>query len=487
MWVRELWGAVADGDASPHGHRAALYAVLAFAFALRFGLALASPTIHHADEIYQVSEQANRAVHGYGIQSWEFVAAARSALYPALLVPVYWLDVGPSVRQGLSAALFTLLSLIPVAVAFHWAGRAYGLRGGLIAAFMMGTWFELVYFAPKPTGDAVSSYFLVAALFLARPSARALSVAVAGFCLLLTLALRMQVAPAAGLVLLLALLVDWRARLVPLVAGGLAAVAVAGLIEWAWWGVPFLGHYNYLRLEFAQDVSSQFGRQPLTFYAKNYVLFYGAALPVVALLAWHGARRAPVLLIAAVALAVPFHFIPHKEYRFLVVAVPVLLLLMGIAAADLAARLPPLTTPRALAVAGAAWLIAMTAISLGDSYRPYWVLDRNHIWAFREIGGRPDACGVALVGIRWFHTPGYAGLGREIPIYEIGREPLPANIAAAANYVLVGHKVPFPEAPYVRVRTYQRPEEHIYVRPGACVPVPEAQIIAPDKVPGGAQ
>ena len=479
------WG-VLDGHGNlPSNAGRALCLVLIAVFILRFGLALASPTIHHADEIYQVSEQANRAVHGYGIESWEFLAAARSALYPALVVPFFWLDVSAATRQALMAGLFTLFSLIPVAVAFLWTARPYGLRGGLIAAFMMGTWFELVYFAPKPTGDAVSSYFFVAALFLARPAARGITVALAGSCLFLTLALRMQIAPAVCIVLLLALLVDWRARVLPL-AGGLAAAAIlVGVIEWAWWGLPFLGHYNYLRLEFAQDVSSQFGRQPLTFYAKNYVLFYGAALPLVALLAWRGASKAPVLLVAAVALAVPFHFIPHKEYRFLVVAVPVLVLLMGVAAADLASRMPVLMTTRVLSIAASAWLVAMVAISLGDSYRPYWVLDRNHVWAFREVGSRSDACGVALVGIRWFHTPGYAGLGRDIPIYEIGRDPLPPNIAAAANYVLVGHKAPPPDPPYVRLHTYQRPEEHLYARPGGCVPDP-AKITAPDQVPSGA-
>ena len=481
-----VWGVLAgSNDPLPSGARSALYAILLGAFVLRLGLALASPTIHQADEIYQVAEQANRAVHGYGIQSWEFLAKARSALYPALVVPMFWLDVGPAITQTLTAAFFTAFSLIPVAVAFLWVVRPYGVRGGIVAAFMMATWFELVYFAPKPTGDAVSSYFFLAALYLARPSARNASVALAGFSLFLTVALRMQIAPAVAIAGLLALLVNWRQRFGPLFAGVVVAMLLTGFIEWLWWGVPFLGHYNYLRLEFARDVSSQFGRQPLTFYGKNYVLFYGAALPVVALLAWSAAKKAPVLLIAALALALPFHFIPHKEYRFLVVAVPVLVMMMGVAAADLVARVPSLGAPRALFTGAAAWVVAMTAISLGDSYRPYWVLDRNHIRAFREIGARPDACGVALVGIRWFHTPGYSGLGRNIPIYEIGREALPANIVAAANYVLVGHKAPQPEAPYVRLHTYQRPEEHIYVRPGTCVPDPAAQITAPDTVPGG--
>lgn len=482
--VRRLWGPFVDGDTLRVDHRRALYAVLVFAFVLRFALALFSPSIHQADEVYQVAEQANLAVYGYGIESWEFRAAARSALYPALVIPVFWLDAGAAVRQTLIAALFTLLSLIPVAVAFRWAVGLYGVLGGIVAAVMMGTWFELVYFAPKPTADAVSSYFFLAALYLARPAASARGVFAAAFFLVVTLALRMQLAPAVGLVFLLAMLIEWRTRLMILMAGAIAAIVLAGLIEWAWWGVPFLGHYNYLKLEFMRDVSSHFGRAPLTFFAKNSVLIYGAMLPIMVVLAWHGAKQAPVLLVAAIALALPFHLIPHKEYRFLVVAVPPVVLLMGLAAADLVTRSPTLASARGMTVAAVTWIATMTAISLGDAYRPNWVRDRNHIRAFREIGARPDACGVALVGIRWFHTPGYSGLGRDVPIYETGREPLTPRLAEAANYVLVGHKMPLPDAPYARLLTYSRPEEHLYWRRGSCTPDLASRIKSPDPIPG---
>ena len=480
-----LWGDLAARDTRPADYRSTLLAVLIATFLLRFGLAVCSPNIHQADEIYQAAEQANLAVHGYGIESWEFREAARSALYPTLVTPAFWLNVDASTRQSLIAAWLSLLSLIPVAIAFHWAGRTHGIRGGVIAAVMMGTWFELVYFAPKPTADAVSGYVFLAALFFASPTAGRGGVALAAACLALTLGLRMQIAPAVGVAMLATLAIDWRRRAVPVIAGAAAGVLLVGIVEWLWWGTPFLGHVNYLRMEFVHRVSNHFGREPLTFFAKNYVLIYGAALPIVALLTWIGAKRAPILLIAAVALVIPFHFVAHKEYRFLVVALPVVVMLMGLAAADLVSRFPSLATNRALGVAAVTWLLAMIALSLGESYRPFWIRDRNHIWAFHEIGGRPDACGVALVGIRWFHTPGYSGLGRDIPIYETGRDPLNPAIAAAANYVLVGHKAPIPADPYVRVRTYARPEEHLYQRPGACVPDPAARIVSPDPIPGG--
>jgi hypothetical protein len=159
-------------------------------------------------------------------------------------------------------------------------------------------------------------------------------------------------------------------------------------------------------------------------------------------------------------------------------------MLMGIGTADLVARIDRAVTTRHLAAGMAAWLAAMAAVTLGDTYRPFWIRDRNHIRAFQEIGRQPVACGVALVGIRWFHTPGYSGLGRDIPIYETGREELPPRTADAANYVLVGPKAPTPREPYTLWREYSRPVEQMYRRPGGCVPDEAAKIVSPPGIPG---
>jgi len=255
--------------------------------------------------------------------------------------------------------------------------------------------------------------------------------------------------------------------------------------EWLWWGVPFRGHWGYLKMEFLQGASTFFAREPMTFFVKNYVLMYGGAVPVVAFLVWAGARHAPILLLSALALILPFHLIGHKEYRFLIPSVPVLVLLIALAVVDLLARLDRLRARRAAVLVGA-WLTSMVAMSLGDFYRPFWTRDRNHILAFREIGKQADACGVALVRIRWWHTPGYSGLGRDIPIYEMGSDD-PTRIMAAANYVLVGPKAPVPAAPYALRREYSRPVEHLYWRPGGCVPDAASKIVRPPGIPGLAE
>jgi hypothetical protein len=210
---------------------------------------------------------------------------------------------------------------------------------------------------------------------------------------------------------------------------------------------------------------------------------YGLALPVIAFLVYRGARHAPVLLAVALAVIVPFHFIGHKEYRFVVAALPMLVLLIGFGTAETLARFGPVTPPRVALTIGA-FVVAMVAVSFGDTYRPYWTRHGNHILAFEDVGRQADACGVALVGIRWWQTPGYSGLGKDVPIYEMATATDPPRIYAAANYVLQATKATPPPAPYERWREYTRPLQYLYRRPGGCTPDPASQVIRPPGLPG---
>src|SRR5688572_25516010 len=211
---------------------------------------------------------------------------------------------------------------------------------------------------------------------------------------------------------------------------------------------------------------------------------YGAALPIVVFLILYGTRKAPVLLVIAAAVLLPFHFVGHKEYRFVIAALPMLVLLMGIAASDLLTRLemPPARSTLLLVIGG--WLLAMIAVSFGDTYRPRWTRHGNHVLAFEEVGREPEACGIALVGIRWWQTPGYSGLGRDVPIYEIGRAGEAGRILRAANYVLQATKAEPPPAPYEQWREFTRPVQYLYRRPGGCDPDPTAQVREPPGIPG---
>jgi hypothetical protein len=470
------WGSIADAAPLPGSARRPLAGVLAVAFVLRLGIAWVSPSIHQADEVYQVGEQATKALHGYGITSWEFENAARPALLAVLVTPIYTLNVSPATHQLLVAALFSALSLIPVWIAFTWVARLYGVNAGVLAGLMMGSWFELVYFGARPTADTFGASFLLPAIYFARPGAPARSLFTASFAAMLALGIRMQLLPAVAVLVVLTLLLHGRRRPLALTAGAAAAIVLVGVLEWAWWGAPFRGHWGYLAVEFQYRVSNAFGRQPIIFFLKQAVLIYGGALPVIAALALAGARRAPIVLVLWIALVVPFHFIEHKEYRFITGAVAPMVLLMGLGAADLLHRVLGGLSPRVLAMTTAAWLVGMVAFSLGDTFRPNWLRDRNHIWAFREIGRDPQACGVGLLSIRWWHTPGYSGLGRDVPIYELLAPEDVIQRAPAVNYILAAPKAPPPPAPFVRWREYNRPVQYLYRRSGGCVVQPSARI-----------
>ncbi len=116
-------------------------------------------------------------------------------------------------------------------------------------------------------------------------------------------------------------------------------------------------------MEFTHHVSNAFGREPLTFFVKNYVLIYGGALPVIVALTYRGARKAPILLIALIAV-VPFHFIAHRQYRFVASGVALMVLLIGLGTGYLLAGVAPTLRPGTCALVTGGWLVAMTAMSL---------------------------------------------------------------------------------------------------------------------------
>jgi hypothetical protein len=296
-------------------------------------------------------------------------------------------------------------------------------------------------------------------------------------------AVRLQIAPAIALAWLLGFIAAARDRRVALVAGTVAGLVVAGVVEWRWWGVPFQGQIGYLTMELTRRSSTYFGREPATFYVKQYVLMYGAALPLMAWLIWVGARRAAIALVIAIAAVLPFQFIGHKEYRFVVSALPLLVLVMGLGAWDVLTRVSS-RPRRAAAMSLLGLAVAMGAVAWGDTYRSNWTRGRNAILAFEDIGAQPDACGVALVGIRWAQTPGYSGLGRDVPIYEVHDASEIPRLFSAANYVLAATKAEPPPAPFEPWHEYTRPVQVLYRRAGACVPDTPAEVRAPFGIPG---
>ena len=329
-------------DSEKQQIKSALIAVCLFAYVLRIVVAFELPNICHPDEVFQYLEQAHRLVFGYGIIPWEFREGVRSWFFPGLLAGI--MRMGATVFPGPFGYIagvrvsLALLSLLPVIAGFLWAYRVGGIKSAIVTGFSCAVWFELVYFAATTMSEAVASNFLTFGLFLCYPESRGLSrlrLFLGGIAIGLAVSLRLQLAPAAVVIIAYVGRTAWRERWTPISAGMLVPVFAVGLLDWATWGYPFQSFWKYYYMNTFQGIaSSVFGSREWYYYIGVYVLIWSGA---VALLLWFvlaGARRLPLLFIVAATIVVSHTLISHKEMRFVFPAIPLVIILAGLGSAE---------------------------------------------------------------------------------------------------------------------------------------------------------
>jgi len=106
----------------------------------------------------------------------------------------------------------------------------------------------------------------------------------------------------------------------------------AGWLD-AWlWGTPFVSYYNNVVFNLLHGVSEIFGRGPMLWYLYQLSLASaGLYLIAIGYGIWVWRRSWPILVLLACVL-VPHSLISHKEYRFVFLAVPLVLVLLADAA-----------------------------------------------------------------------------------------------------------------------------------------------------------
>ena len=253
--------------------------IFSAAFLLRMAVPIVWPGIHYPDEIIQSLEQAHRLVFGNGLVPWEFRDGARSWLLPALLAGPMWL--GDALKPGtgayrlLAQALVAALSASSVVVGFMWA-RKHGIRHAVLAAVVLCTWFELVYFGARALGEVVAAAFLFAGVYLCaeREPRSARHDLLAGVCLAGAFVFRFHLAPALALAALWRCRRDFRARWVPMLLGASIPLLALGIVDGIAWSEPFGSIVNNFRANIVQGRSHVYG----TSGAGWYVLQTGRAL-----------------------------------------------------------------------------------------------------------------------------------------------------------------------------------------------------------------
>ncbi|MBX5481138.1 MAG: mannosyltransferase [Myxococcaceae bacterium] len=442
-------------------------------------MAVTWPTEVWRDEIFQTLEQAHRLAFGYGIVPWEFRTGIRSWLVPGLLAGVMKLAPESTGSRGVLFLVNVALcfaSLAPVATAIAWARRA-GIRAAWVAGLVCAIWFELVFFSSKALTEVFAGYALAAALLWtvrAREEKGRRPLLVAGALLGLVLGLRFHLAPAALVAFWWACRDDWK-RWGWMALGAGAVLLGFGLLDAVTWSWPFQSILLNFWINVVEHKAESFGESPVWEYPVSLARVWGwGAIPLLVLGAL-GARRAPVLAWAALAILVSHSFVSHKEYRFLF---PLLVLVVLAAALGIVELL---RTRRRLGLLGAlAFLFASASGALRYDFRDMAPLAENadkkepmNVWTFRRgelevmrlAGMQPDLCGLGIFVLGWGDTGGYTWLHRDVPFLEFRPEHPPERVLYA-NYAIGPRSLGESWGPYSVVRCEY--DACLLKRPGGC-------------------
>jgi GPI mannosyltransferase 3 len=471
-----------------------LLALLGLALLLRVLAIILFPSLHHPDENFQLFEQAHRIAFGYGIVPWEFREGIRSPVLPYLLAGLFWLGHwalgGPEGYLLLTRLALAVSSLAGVAAVYRMGARTSPIHA-LIAGWVVATWFEFVYFAPRPLTEAVATTVLLVALsFASGPEVKLgfRRLVAIGLCLSLALMLRIHLAPG---ILAAAVFVGRRelsARWLPMLLGGLAPVLLFAAADWFYWGAPLDSYLQAIRIDLIEGKASSFGVEPPWFYAGELVRVWAGALPAIAALIVLRSRTSALWIVVALAIIAGHAAIPHKEYRFVFPAFGCFAVVAAMGSADLIVRLSALMAHakqagRALvALTVGLWLATSAALAAAPGFSDEWFEARDLIEASFKLAHMPNLCGVLFYDDDWASTGGYAHLHRNVPLYALEKDQETAQQSTAAfnAIVLARESLEDFEQDYELQGCSGEEEDAVCImtRAGSCTPQPYLEINA---------
>jgi hypothetical protein len=436
---------------SLHGReRWIFWAILAAAAAIRAWVALKTGPVH-ADEVFQYLEQAHRHSFGSGVVPWEYRYGMRSWLPPLVLsVPMRigeWIAPGTGLYIALPQLCVAALSLLVVTAAFRLGDRLSRFHA-FVAMAVAATWYDIAYFGGHVlTEPAAVSLILPAAALLIDEQASRRRLALAGFLLGLAVLLRFHYAPAAAVLVALCCGTRWRTRWAPVVAGGLAAIAVGAAVDIAMGEAPF----GWVAVNFTQNIvvnrSARYGVLPPWGYLDSLFFVWGIGLVGLLLLLVPVLKPYRALIAAAVVNLAVHSAIGHKEYRFIFLTVAIIVIVAAIGSAELVRRLKGRVPERRARIAALAivplWIGASAALAAQGKLRSEWSAAVAGAQASALLRVQPDLCGVGLVGVGTLDAGGYTHLHRPVPVYlvdppyHIGPQRPLAELASAFDAALV--------------------------------------------------
>jgi GPI mannosyltransferase 3 len=396
---------------------------------LRLVLAFVSDYIYHPDEIFQYLEQGHRIIFGYGYIPWEYRFGTRSYIIPGFISMILFLCKllqidDPSHYTLVVKSIFCFLSISLIYSVYIIVRNIASEAAARLASVFTCVWYDLIYFAHKPTPEVLSTYLLMGALALAvsRPGYR--RPLLFGLLSGLSVVLRLQYLPVL-FVIAIAVCVTWRKN--ELVKSGLVFLAVIGMtgcLDYITWGQFFSYYYQNYLFNYLYKISELFGTMPAYFYlgAIAIVSMGIFCLTMLSSLFLISMTWLPVLCVSMNIIS--HSFLAHKEYRFILVSIPLLLILTAVPVTEIITKYIETTRQKYFYSLAVGIMILISVAGLFDKlpfqriiYSQPIYSNQNIIKSYTFLYNDPDLAAILNMSTRWWETGGYYYLHRDIPIY----------------------------------------------------------------------
>mmetsp|Transcript_43448 Transcript_43448/g.82910 ORF Transcript_43448/g.82910 Transcript_43448/m.82910 type:complete len:586 (-) Transcript_43448:188-1945(-) len=319
--------------------------VLGLLLAFRLTNSVVVCTYFNADEYWQSLEVAHRLVFGYGHLTWEWQSALRTYVHPLIFACIYFclkitgldtpatLALAPRLLQGACAALTDFYM-------YKLASRMFGPTVGAWALFCQVTcWFHF-FCSVRTFSNCMESTLTMAALAM-WPSLPSRHTSQGGGPAALALALA-----AASVVMRPTALILWtplvlREMFISQSPGrwvwqqalpvGCAVFGLAAAVDSAAYGRWVFVPWNFFVFNVLRGGAAHYGSHPWHWYLSQGIPSVTLTLlPLVLVGIWQANSHGQRLFAWLAAWFVAVHsFIPHKEFRFLLPVLPLLLMYAG--------------------------------------------------------------------------------------------------------------------------------------------------------------
>lgn len=418
---------------------------MAVGLLLRLWVATVTERILQADELFQYLEQAHRLTYGYGYIPWEYVHGIRSWL---LSGAISWVLSGCRLLGITEPTQYTLVVQfvacgvsLSVIYCAYWLGRSlFSESVGHLASVLTAVWYEMVIRSHSITPEIFGAYLLIGAItcLVVKPSYK--TALLLGICVAGTIAIRLQYAPAAIVVMLVAGLYTWQQRwdrkyFLAATAGFLAVVAFTGWLDYYTWGTVFVSYTNNYLYNKVYGVSSVFRDDPVWYYFLQMTLYSGGLFVVA--IAHSLLKKKPkpwLLLLMMASVVLPHMLIGHKEYRFVFAIVPMGLILTAATIDNLwqpkkrigqmlTSAPSTLTQVRKRSGSSLSWGKFILGLTLFYAIATLIVTSiflepkTGYLQAYLYLHDQPNLVSVLHPNSDWHATGGYYYLHRDVPIH----------------------------------------------------------------------